>query len=530
MIDNVRTGQNIIFHRQKLGWTQGELAGRLNVTHQAVSKWENGNAFPDITILYELSRLFGVTMEALLTGDPDAAEENMQSSIPAADDGNAGTVPSAQESDKHPCEPETDAAEKSSDSAIHETSEERRSSISEYSWDQIMSLAPFASRDTLRHLVDLCQEECDFNRICSLAPFLGQDIIDRLIRDSLAKDAWSWDEILSLAPFASRDTLRHLVDLCQEECDFNHICSLAPFLRQDVIDRLIRDSLAKDAWSWDEILSLAPFASRDTLRHLLDLCQEECDFNHICSLAPFLGQDVIDRLILNGQSGLSAYSTGGRFPYDEAEKRAEQAAERAMQYSFRKAERMAEKAARKAEEMAERASRKAERIAERASRRAERYINGMEDIGDTIAAQIEEFIFQEISSASEAAHDSTSQSNNRPVAEQPENSTENDSASPSVSDRRTEIVDAAPSAALAEYAEHIVSILYGACDAADPLFERIYEIRIALLAQDYAALNEFAPLLDRIIGPEWLEEYAELCDAESGITDDSDDFISSDPL
>ncbi|MBQ2956369.1 MAG: hypothetical protein IJE08_07900 [Clostridia bacterium] len=53
---------------------------------------------PDITILYELSRLFGVTMEALLTGAPDAAEENMQSSIPTADDGNAGTVPSAQES------------------------------------------------------------------------------------------------------------------------------------------------------------------------------------------------------------------------------------------------------------------------------------------------------------------------------------------------------------------------------------------------------------------------------------------------
>ncbi|MBQ2956552.1 MAG: hypothetical protein IJE08_08840, partial [Clostridia bacterium] len=77
---------------------------------------------------------------------------------------------------------------------------------------------------------------------------------------------------------------------------------------------------------------------------------------------------------------------------------------------------------------------------------------------------------------------------------------------------------------------HIVSILYGACDAADPLFERIYEIRIALLAQDYVALNEFAPLLDRVIDPEWLDEYSELCDAESGITNDSADDEESDTL
>ena len=43
MIDNMRTGRNIASHRQKLGLTQGELARRLNVTHQAVSKWENGD-------------------------------------------------------------------------------------------------------------------------------------------------------------------------------------------------------------------------------------------------------------------------------------------------------------------------------------------------------------------------------------------------------------------------------------------------------------------------------------------------------
>ena len=47
--------------------------------------------------------------------------------------------------------------------------------------------------------------------------------------------------------------------------------------------------------------------------------------------------------------------------------------------------------------------------------------------------------------------------------------------------------------------------------------DRIEEIRRALLLQDYAALNEFAPVLDEHLGPQWLEEYAELCGADGAL-------------
>ena len=66
MIDNVRTGQNIAAHRQRLGWTQGELAGRLNVTHQAVSKWESGISDPSTSNLIALAKLYKVPVEELL--------------------------------------------------------------------------------------------------------------------------------------------------------------------------------------------------------------------------------------------------------------------------------------------------------------------------------------------------------------------------------------------------------------------------------------------------------------------------------
>ena len=72
MIDSSRMGRFIVEKRKALGLTQQQLAGILNVTHQAVSKWENGAATPDIESLLQMSRLFGVTLEQLLQEEMQA--------------------------------------------------------------------------------------------------------------------------------------------------------------------------------------------------------------------------------------------------------------------------------------------------------------------------------------------------------------------------------------------------------------------------------------------------------------------------
>ncbi len=54
--------------RKQRGWTQTELADRLGVTNQAVSKWENGDSFPDTGLLVPLAELFGVSVDELLKG------------------------------------------------------------------------------------------------------------------------------------------------------------------------------------------------------------------------------------------------------------------------------------------------------------------------------------------------------------------------------------------------------------------------------------------------------------------------------
>ena len=48
MINKIHFGKRIAVLRKKFGFSQGELAEKLGVTSQAVSKWEGGNAIPDI--------------------------------------------------------------------------------------------------------------------------------------------------------------------------------------------------------------------------------------------------------------------------------------------------------------------------------------------------------------------------------------------------------------------------------------------------------------------------------------------------
>lgn len=68
MIDSRKMGRFIVEKRKDLGLTQQQLAEKLNVSFQAISKWENGAAFPNIEILKDLSTVLEVSVDEILTG------------------------------------------------------------------------------------------------------------------------------------------------------------------------------------------------------------------------------------------------------------------------------------------------------------------------------------------------------------------------------------------------------------------------------------------------------------------------------
>lgn len=67
-MDHYVTGTAIKALREKQGMTQAELAAKLNITDKAVSKWETGRGFPDLSLLEPLAKALRVSVPELLSG------------------------------------------------------------------------------------------------------------------------------------------------------------------------------------------------------------------------------------------------------------------------------------------------------------------------------------------------------------------------------------------------------------------------------------------------------------------------------
>lgn len=65
----MKLSDKIIQLRKTNGWSQEDLAEKLNVSRQAISRWENGTALPDSNNILQLSKMFNVTADYLLNED-----------------------------------------------------------------------------------------------------------------------------------------------------------------------------------------------------------------------------------------------------------------------------------------------------------------------------------------------------------------------------------------------------------------------------------------------------------------------------
>ena len=71
-----KIGKFILEQRKKLNLTQSELAEKLSVTSQAISKWERGRGLPDIEMLNGLAKIFNVEIDDILNGEEKTDTEN----------------------------------------------------------------------------------------------------------------------------------------------------------------------------------------------------------------------------------------------------------------------------------------------------------------------------------------------------------------------------------------------------------------------------------------------------------------------
>ena len=358
-IDNRVVGAAITELRMRAGMTQQQLAAGLNVSHQAVSKWEKGAALPDIQTLLTLTQMFGVTMEQLLSGDipgsdePEepAAEEAEEEEplygepIPKAETPSSiekwirGAIPDIQKAAGSAYRAVVDFGEnignqitdainrsaqktaKSDDAAASDIERKReeletkrqafeaRREVFEQKQDALEALRDAhdddLSEDAEAHLdameAELDQEEAHLDKMEDELDQL-EDELEALEEDDEEDDNEDDDDDDDDDDDAPADDgQKNASDAGSglNNLTIDQVIQMAPFMTRAKLDE-IAYSLLKDNANFNQLVRLAPFLSRDTLSRITEgVLLSPTNKKNIAALAPFLGNDQLYRLLLN---------------------------------------------------------------------------------------------------------------------------------------------------------------------------------------------------------------------------------------
>lgn len=190
MFNVITFGKALSKLRKKADMTQSEVADKLNLTRQAISKYERGESFPDISVLVMISEMFGLTVDKLISyGDPTAGETSILENIA-----------------------------KGNDNIIAENI------------DDIVNLAPILKPSILTKLSEKFQDQgIDISDILILAEYLNDETVTKLIENSRIETISSeiLEKFIPLLNSASKEIV--FQKILDSEMDWNLIKILIPY-------------------------------------------------------------------------------------------------------------------------------------------------------------------------------------------------------------------------------------------------------------------------------------------------------------
>ena len=161
MFDTKKFGGYLSRLRQNADMTQIELADRLNLTRQAISRYEHGDSFPDVSILVLIADIFNITLDELIgSGEPTRGESRILEGIASGDE-----------------------------------------SVTAENIEDIVSLAPYLKPSVLTKLsAGLSAQGIDISNIISLAEYLNDDSVISMMENAKLETI-SIDLLEKLMPF-----------------------------------------------------------------------------------------------------------------------------------------------------------------------------------------------------------------------------------------------------------------------------------------------------------------------------------------
>ena len=307
--------------RKERDLTQVELADKVNVSHQAVSKWERGESIPDIGTLVELSRIFDTSVDRILEGGEKVRTriggvvEKLSINEPAAAaelinqgesnlEGFVAIAPIVKGSLMEKVISEVDGERFSLEHLIGLAPFLEKETISvaagnmqleKVTWKQIHSLAAFVEETLLQKLVANSESSPSIKDIISLAPFISSGLEDLLNQTEF--DEVIWEHVKKLAPFLSEDGLLGLIEkAAQEGITLQQFLSIAPFLGQN--NHIVAARLDVSGADGSDVVKIAPFVKREILGEILEkLGNQSVRIEHLVNLGPFLEKGKLSELV-----------------------------------------------------------------------------------------------------------------------------------------------------------------------------------------------------------------------------------------
>lgn len=211
MFDTKKFGGYLSRLRKNADMTQSELADRLNMTRQAISRYENGDSFPDVSTLVLIADIFDVGLNDLIySGEPTRGEALILGNAAV---GNRDV-----------------AAESIAD---------------------VVNLAPFLKPSLLGRLSDgLRERQIDISGIVSLAQYLSDDKVTALLENA-AFDTVSDELLEKLMPFLdghSKETI--LRNIIEGKMDWHLIKTLVPYatyMRTQIEEAVMEGAIPREA-------------------------------------------------------------------------------------------------------------------------------------------------------------------------------------------------------------------------------------------------------------------------------------------
>lgn len=212
MFDTMKFGRALSSLRKQADMTQSEVADRLNMSRQAVSKYERGESFPDISVLVMIAELFDVSLDDLIGyGEPTDGESSLLQSIAQ---GNTDVV-----------------AENIAD---------------------VVNLAPLLKPSILTKLSQQFERQgIDISDIIDLAEYLNDGAVVKLIETATFDDIN--DELLAkFIPMLDRTSKEAIFQkILNGEMDWHFIKTLLPYA--DYIRTQIEAAVVEGALPWEAL-------------------------------------------------------------------------------------------------------------------------------------------------------------------------------------------------------------------------------------------------------------------------------------